>query len=157
MERFEGPRRVCGTRSLLCGTRVWNVLAHPVQRERRRRRDARVFHEDGERAGSREYFHDRWLHTTATRRAINQLRSDSRRAARENSYVEAQPKESDTAWDDVQHFIDDAIHGFPEDLRIPLVEQYLLGRTLSSIGEENGISRRAVSWRIQKGVDTRAF
>ena len=60
---------------------------------------------------------------------------------------------SDTAWDDVQHLIDQAIAGLPDELRVPVVEHYLMGQTLQSVGEEIGISRQAVSRRIQKGVD----
>ncbi len=94
-----------------------------------------------------------WLHTMATRRAINRLRTNARRNARERTYAETRPRTSDAAWDDVQHLIDEAVAGLPDELRIPLVEHYLLGRTMESIGEEIGISRQAISRRVQKGVD----
>jgi RNA polymerase sigma factor (sigma-70 family) len=94
-----------------------------------------------------------WLHTMATRRAINRLRSNTRRNARERDYAVTQPTTSDAAWDDVQHLIDEAVAGLPDKLRIPLVEHYLLGRTMESIGEEIGVTRQAVSRRVQKGVD----
>ncbi len=94
-----------------------------------------------------------WLHTMATRKAINRLRSERRRASRETTYADSQSESAEAVWNDVQHLIDEAIANQPDDLRIPVIEHYLRGRTQESIGEELGISRQAVSRRIQKGVN----
>ncbi len=95
-----------------------------------------------------------WLHTMATRKAINKLRGDGRRAVRETSYADFQSEQTEAVWDDVQHLIDEAIANQPDDLRIPVIEHYLRGRTQESIGEEIGISRQAISRRIQKGINS---
>ena len=95
-----------------------------------------------------------WLHTVATRRAINRLRSDSRRAVRETKYAASQADSFTAAWDDVQHLIDEAIAALPEEQRIPLIEHYLMERTLESVGKEMGITRQAVSRRVQKAIES---
>lgn len=94
-----------------------------------------------------------WLHSMATHRAINRLRLDKRRSARENKYAATQSETGEAVWDDVQHFIDEAIVDLPDDLRNPVIEHFLMGRTMESIGEEIDISKQAVSQRIQKGVE----
>jgi len=94
-----------------------------------------------------------WLHTLATRRAINRVRTDSRRTTREQTYADSQPLTDVSAWDDVQHLIDETIAELPDDLRVPIVEHYLMGRTLVDVGEELNLSRQGVSLRIKKAVE----
>lgn len=94
-----------------------------------------------------------WLHTMATRKAINKLRGDARRASRERTFAETHTELTEAVWDDVQQFIDEAIANQPDELRFPVIEHYLRGRTQEEIGEELGISRQAVSRRIQKGIN----
>ena len=94
-----------------------------------------------------------WLHTVATRRALTKLRADKRRAAREQTFAEGQFIAVEAVWDDLQHMIDDVIADLPEKLHVPVVEHYLLGRTLESIGNDLGVSRQAVHRRLQKGVE----
>ena len=94
-----------------------------------------------------------WLHTVATRRALTRLRADKRRAAREQTFAAGQPIAAEAVWDDLQHIIDNVIADLPEKLHVPVVEHYLLGRTLESIGNDLGVSRQAVHRRLQKGVE----
>src|SRR5688572_10072010 len=42
-----------------------------------------------------------WLHTTATRRALDQLKTDRRRNAREARYVAGLPTATQPEWDEV--------------------------------------------------------
>lgn len=94
-----------------------------------------------------------WLHTMATRRALNRLRAEKRRVTRETAFAGAADEAREHTFDEVQEFIDEAIAKLPDDLRVPLVEHYLLGRTYESIGDELGVTRQAVSQRVQKGVE----
>lgn len=93
-----------------------------------------------------------WLYTAATRRAISLLRSERRRSAREQAYADATPQTKEPMWDDVQLLIDDAIANLPDELRMVIVEHYLLGRTLADLGEEMGVSRQAMHRRLKEGL-----
>ena len=89
-----------------------------------------------------------WLHTVATRRALTRLRADKRRVAREQTFAEGQSVAVEAVWDELQHIIDDVITDLPEKLRVPVVEHYLLGPTMESIGNDLGVSRQAVHRRV---------
>ncbi len=93
-----------------------------------------------------------WLHTVATRRAIDRLRTDTRRNAREDSYAAQATQISEPNWDDVSAQIDQAISELAEDLRLPVVLRFLDGRSHKEIAKELGISLSTVKRRLNKGI-----
>ena len=93
-----------------------------------------------------------WLHTVATRRAMDRLRSDISRAARENAYAANRPKTAAPAWDDLSPVIDAAISDLPEEYRLPVVLRFLEGKSHKEIARELDISHSTVRRRLQQGV-----
>jgi RNA polymerase sigma factor (sigma-70 family) len=95
-----------------------------------------------------------WLHSLATHRALDRLRSDARRAGRESGFAKGMASNREEAdLDDIQGYVDEAIAGLPPKLREPVVRHFLEGLSHREISETTGIARRTVSSRITKGID----
>ncbi len=97
-----------------------------------------------------------WLHTTASRGAIDHLRARKRRRRRDQNLAGRAPHRAngETAWADVQVQVDAAIADLPERLRLVLVGHFIERRTLEEIAAELGVSRQTVSNRITKAIET---
>ncbi|HOD50615.1 MAG TPA: sigma-70 family RNA polymerase sigma factor [Candidatus Hydrogenedentes bacterium] len=93
-----------------------------------------------------------WLHKVATYRALNSVRSDIRRKEREKRYAESKTVHVELQWDDIYELIDEAIADLPYRLRRPLVGHFLEGKTHQAIARELGVSRPAVTQRIDRGI-----
>ncbi|HTX73299.1 MAG TPA: sigma-70 family RNA polymerase sigma factor, partial [Rectinemataceae bacterium] len=93
-----------------------------------------------------------WLHTVATRCALDLLRTESRRKRREQAYAETLPKETDLDWASIQRHVDEAISDLPEEIRQPVVRHFLEGVNQRVLARELGITRFAVNRRIWKGI-----
>jgi len=93
-----------------------------------------------------------WLHTLATHRSLDRIRSDARRRAREERYVTEAPEEVLPEWDDVRPLVDEAIAALPEELRYPIVAHFLEGETHAAIASTLGISQSGTTRRIQRGI-----
>jgi RNA polymerase sigma factor (sigma-70 family) len=94
-----------------------------------------------------------WLHRVVTNRALNRLKSDRARSARESRFAESAPQAVEPAWSDLERILDEAIAELPDHLRGPIVSHYLLGKSQAAIAEEMGISRPAISGRIAKAIE----
>ncbi|MBL7647885.1 MAG: sigma-70 family RNA polymerase sigma factor [Candidatus Hydrogenedentes bacterium] len=95
-----------------------------------------------------------WLHRAATTRSLDRIRHEARRRARESAYERHAPKATEASWDDIQEHVDAAINQLPESTRDMIVAHFLGRKTHEEIAEELGMNRRAVSQRIQRGLDT---
>jgi len=93
-----------------------------------------------------------WLHTIATRRALDRLKADIRQRERETRYAAAADTAVEPAWDDVRGYVDEAIEELPEELRAAVVLRFLDGQPHRVIARELGVSRSTVRLRIQKGI-----
>ncbi len=93
-----------------------------------------------------------WLHTVATRRALDRLKTEGRRVEREAIYADASSTVEHIAIDDTLDFVDEAIAALPEELGVPIVLRFLEGRPQKEIAQELGLSRSAVRLRIDKGI-----
>ena len=93
-----------------------------------------------------------WLHKAATYRALNRRRSESRRKKREKVFNENRPVRTEIGWDDIYEHVDEAIAALPEKLRRALVAHFLEEQTHESIAREEGVSRAAITQRIQRGI-----
>ncbi|MCC6794833.1 MAG: sigma-70 family RNA polymerase sigma factor [Candidatus Hydrogenedentes bacterium] len=94
-----------------------------------------------------------WLHTVATRRALDWRKCEARRLRRDTEYAEtAQPDSAIHDWDDVQGFVDDAIASLPDLLREPVVLHFLEGQNHRQIAKRLGVPRRTISSRIALGI-----
>ena len=94
-----------------------------------------------------------WLHRVATNRALNRLRAENRRRAREDVYARSRPGSSETTWDDLQPHIDAAINALPERLRTPVVLHYLEGKTHLECANLLCLPRTTITSRIGTGVN----
>ena len=93
------------------------------------------------------------LHTIATRQALNRIRSESRRRARERAFAELNLSAVEPSWDDVRPLIDEAIDALPDRQRIPLIRHFLEGETHAAIASDLGLSREGVTRRIQAAIE----
>lgn len=93
-----------------------------------------------------------WLHRVATYRALNHLKAEHRRADREARYDREHPKHTEIGWDDIYELVDEAIAALPDKQRDVVVAHYLEGKTHDAIARELGVSRPAVTQRVQAGV-----
>ncbi len=93
-----------------------------------------------------------WLHILATHRALDRIRSESRRRAREAEHAAA------TATDDAGRaamlaLVDEAIAALPDESRELVVEHFLMGKTHAEIAESLGVARSTITVRIERGVE----
>lgn len=92
-----------------------------------------------------------WLHRVARHRACNVVRAESRRRAREAaSAVESGATEA--TWEQLEPAIDAAVEELPADLREPIVEHFLAGRTQQEIAARLGVSQSTVSRSLEAGI-----
>jgi len=94
-----------------------------------------------------------WLHTVATRRALDRVKAESRRYDREQAYAATLGTAESAGWDDTRAFVDEAIAELPDELQMPIVLRFLEGRTHEAIAEELGVPRSTVRSRIDRGID----
>ncbi len=94
-----------------------------------------------------------WLHTVATSRALDHVRSNRRRLVRETHYAEVQPDAVEAEFsDDLQAHVDQAIARLPDDIQDYVVAYYLQGLTYEEIAEQRNQPRSTVAYRVQRGV-----
>ena len=93
-----------------------------------------------------------WLHTAATRLAIDVVRSESSRAQREASYERKAASET-VQWQDVSPHVDEALAELPEEYRTLLVRHFLQGKSQCSLASELSTSPATISRRIKTGVE----
>jgi len=93
-----------------------------------------------------------WLHRVATNLSLKRVRTDSRRAKRDDAYAREHSAQTEVEWDDVYRFVDEAIAELPEKLRAVVVARYLEAQTMEAIGKQLGVSPRTVAYRVEKGL-----
>lgn len=94
-----------------------------------------------------------YLHAMAFNKALNRIKSERRRSERESRYVLSQPPRDAATWDDLYGEVDAAIAALPANLREPIIAHFLEGLTHEAIAQREGVSRPAVTQRIQRGVE----
>ncbi len=95
-----------------------------------------------------------WLHTAATRRAINTVDREAVRRRHEQASAQAgadDPGPDD--WSALETRIDEAIAALPDKLREPIILHFLEGRTQAELARALDVNQSTVSRRLQTGVD----
>jgi RNA polymerase sigma factor (sigma-70 family) len=93
-----------------------------------------------------------WLHRLATHRSLDRLKSDKRRRLREARYAEDHTVESETNWDDVAEYIDEAIAELSEESRDLVVRRFFQGDTQEALAERLDLTRKQVRYRLDQSV-----
>jgi RNA polymerase sigma-70 factor (ECF subfamily) len=93
-----------------------------------------------------------WLHTAATRLAIDAARSEASRAQREAKYERRAASES-MKWSEVSPYVDQALAELPDDLRVLLVRHFLQNVSQCILASELRTSPATVSRKIKSGVE----
>ena len=99
-----------------------------------------------------------WLHTVATRRALNKAKLRTRRRHRERRFMAERAQSSETVLDDLLEHVDAAIADLPERSRAAIVCHFLEGQPYEDIARHFGVSESAIRYRTAKGIERiRAF
>jgi RNA polymerase sigma factor (sigma-70 family) len=97
-----------------------------------------------------------WLHTTATRRCLDVLRSETarRRREREHEYARsyAHGRANPPSWSVLSPQIDEALTKIPEPTRTLLIEHFLAGKSQRQLAKETKTSTATVCRRIKAGL-----
>ncbi len=97
-----------------------------------------------------------WLHKVATSRAIDLVRSDSKRRQRELIYTanseNVDSEDNKASWREISGFIDEELDNLDELTREVLILHFFENQTMTFIGEKFGISQQTVSRRIESGI-----
>lgn len=93
-----------------------------------------------------------WLHTAATRLAIDAVRSEASRAHREATY-ERQPASESMQWADISPHVDEALAELPDETRVLLVRHFLQNVNQCTLAAELRTSPATVSRKIKAGVE----
>ncbi len=94
-----------------------------------------------------------WLHAVATNRSLSKLRSEKSRKDRESRYATAQDGAVDVPLDDLFLHVDEAVAELPEKMREAIVLHFFEDQTHGAIAESLGLTRSAVTYRIQRGIE----
>ena len=94
-----------------------------------------------------------WLHRVAMNRALDVLKLDKRRKAREERFFVGRESHTEILWEDIYEFVDEAIEELPDKLRVALVAHFLEDETHDSIARREGVSRAAITQRIGRGIE----
>lgn len=94
-----------------------------------------------------------WLHVVAVNKSRNVVRSRTRRERHELAAACAATTRADATWTGLVPHVDEAIAELPDELRVPLVAQYLQGRCQAEIAATLEINQSTVSRRVEKGIE----
>ncbi|MHC4336768.1 MAG: RNA polymerase sigma factor, partial [Planctomycetota bacterium] len=92
-----------------------------------------------------------WLHSVATRKAIDVVRRDSRRRRREAKYAVERLREAES-WEDISGHIDEGLDELDDETRKILIQRFFEGRSMADIADEMSVSQPTVSRRVESGI-----
>src|SRR5262245_43741152 len=100
-----------------------------------------------------------WLHTVATRSAVDFLRERSRRKERERAFAEARAAERSSAQtiEELKEHVDECIARLPAELRDVIVAHFLERMPHDAVAASLGVSRQTVTYRLGKGIERLGF
>jgi RNA polymerase sigma factor (sigma-70 family) len=95
-----------------------------------------------------------WLYCVTRHAAIDLLRGESRRQAREQAALEiANMKSDSTEWAHVEPFLDEALEALDETDRSAILLRYFENKSLREVGENLGTSEDAAQKRVSRTVE----
>jgi RNA polymerase sigma factor (sigma-70 family) len=98
-----------------------------------------------------------WLYTTTRRMAWRTIRSERRRASREQAAhtMNELTRESagEPTWDNLRPVIDDAMHELNETDRAAVLLRLFKNKSLREVGAELGLTENAARMRVERALD----
>jgi RNA polymerase sigma factor (sigma-70 family) len=97
-----------------------------------------------------------WLYRVTHRAAIDVVRRESRRQAREQAGLESANMNTDTAatdWTQIERLLDEAMQGLDEADRTAVLLRYFENQSFREVGEKLGTSEDAARKRISRAVE----
>ena len=94
-----------------------------------------------------------WLHKVVTNRALMRIRGEKRRKRREEEFGRSHDGHARADHADIYPYVDEAVAALPEKLRRAVVLHFLEDRTHDEIARLEGVSRPAITQRVQRGID----
>jgi RNA polymerase sigma factor (sigma-70 family) len=94
-----------------------------------------------------------WLHRVALNRSLDIKRNETARKRRESISSKPSDSDYDPTWDQIAPHVDAALAKLPDELREPLVQHFLMGRTQSQVALNLGIDQATISRRIHSGIE----
>ncbi len=96
-----------------------------------------------------------WLHTATRHAAIDAIRTDARRRAREHEatamHHDAAPVEPN--WENIRPLLDEAVGKLREHDRAAIVLRYFQGLSHEQVGEELGLGKEAARKRVERALE----
>lgn len=99
-----------------------------------------------------------WLHVVTRRTAIDAIRHESRRTAREHTAAQlaathAMPPSSPSTWSQLEPHLDEAVAALPDPDRHAILLRYFANKSLREIGESLGTTDDAAQKRVSRALD----
>ena len=94
-----------------------------------------------------------WLYQVARRSAIDVVRRESRRQARERLAVEMAAMNTASDWSQIEPLLDDAMGALDETDRTAVLLRYFENKSLREVGEALGTSDDAAQKRVSRAVE----
>ncbi|HEY1489610.1 MAG TPA: sigma-70 family RNA polymerase sigma factor, partial [Verrucomicrobiae bacterium] len=94
-----------------------------------------------------------WLYQVTRRTAIDVVRRESRRQARERLAVEMAAMNTATDWNSIEPLLEDAMETLDETDRAAILLRYFENKSLREVGQSLGTSDDAAQKRVRRAVE----
>jgi RNA polymerase sigma factor (sigma-70 family) len=94
-----------------------------------------------------------WLHTVATRRALDLAKTRGRRAVRDHSYADSLTNSYEITDVELMALVDEVVEQLPDDHRGLIVARFFENRKLTDIAADMGLAESTVRLRLTKAVE----
>lgn len=94
-----------------------------------------------------------WLHLVSRRTAIDMVRRESRRRARESAAVTLADMKTPSPWIEVEPLLDEAVESLPPPDRSAVLMRYFENKSLREVGAALGSSEDAAQKRVSRALE----
>ena len=94
-----------------------------------------------------------WLYQVTRRTAIDVVRRETRRQAREQIATEMNAPTTDAAWLHIEPLLDEAMDGLDDTDRAAILLRYFENKSLREVGQTLGVSDDAAQKRVSRAVE----
>lgn len=99
-----------------------------------------------------------WLHVVTHRTAVDVVRREARRTAREHAAAELADSAPPTAWREIEPLLDEAVAALPPADRAAILLRFFENRSLRDVGTALGLSDDTAQKRVSRALERlRAF